>query len=229
MGGSRMPTSHDGIDRLCTRCTWTARPSINGPCGCSKTSSRRAGAGPPEARGHRLVRPASGQPANHRGLRRPPGYRSREGFINVDRYGNTSGGSVPLALDEAYQAGRIKPGDKVLTERLRRRSELGYGRVKCSFGFGGRCPSMPYFSIGGFQLFAGRIPSEKPENHVADGSLALPDDASCAHRVLHALDRLTPGLRLDGDGGPANCCLKACCRTLNDGVGWKSPLPVELF
>lgn len=36
-------------------------------------------------------------------------------FINVDRYGNTSGGSIPLALDEAVQHGRLKPGMNVMT------------------------------------------------------------------------------------------------------------------
>jgi 3-oxoacyl-[acyl-carrier-protein] synthase-3 len=34
--------------------------------------------------------------------------------INIDRYGNTSAGSVPLALDEANLAGRIGRGDRVL-------------------------------------------------------------------------------------------------------------------
>jgi 3-oxoacyl-[acyl-carrier-protein] synthase-3 len=34
--------------------------------------------------------------------------------INIERYGNTSAGSVPLALDEAMGQGRIRPGDKVL-------------------------------------------------------------------------------------------------------------------
>ncbi|HVY62372.1 MAG TPA: beta-ketoacyl-ACP synthase III [Planctomycetota bacterium] len=31
--------------------------------------------------------------------------------VNIDRYGNTSAGSVPIALDEAVRAGRLKPGD----------------------------------------------------------------------------------------------------------------------
>jgi 3-oxoacyl-[acyl-carrier-protein] synthase-3 len=35
-------------------------------------------------------------------------------FVNVDRYGNTSAASIPIALDEARQAGRIKPGDLTL-------------------------------------------------------------------------------------------------------------------
>jgi 3-oxoacyl-[acyl-carrier-protein] synthase-3 len=36
-------------------------------------------------------------------------------FVNVDRYGNTSAASVPIALCEAWQEGRIKPGDTVVT------------------------------------------------------------------------------------------------------------------
>jgi len=35
-------------------------------------------------------------------------------FNNLDRYGNTSGGSVPLALDEAVQEGHIKRGTKLV-------------------------------------------------------------------------------------------------------------------
>ncbi len=34
--------------------------------------------------------------------------------VNLDKYGNTSAASIPLALDEAAQAGRIKQGDLVL-------------------------------------------------------------------------------------------------------------------
>lgn len=36
-------------------------------------------------------------------------------FKNVDRYGNTSGGSIPLALDEAVEKGILKPGMIVMT------------------------------------------------------------------------------------------------------------------
>jgi 3-oxoacyl-[acyl-carrier-protein] synthase III len=35
-------------------------------------------------------------------------------FVNVDRYGNTSAASIPIALDEARRAGRIKEGDLTL-------------------------------------------------------------------------------------------------------------------
>ncbi|MEX0978616.1 MAG: beta-ketoacyl-ACP synthase 3, partial [Pirellulales bacterium] len=39
--------------------------------------------------------------------------------MNIDRYGNTSGGSVPLLLDEVCQQGRVRPGDNILM--------IGYG------------------------------------------------------------------------------------------------------
>jgi 3-oxoacyl-[acyl-carrier-protein] synthase III len=35
-------------------------------------------------------------------------------FANVERYGNTSAGSIPICLDEAWREGRIGPGDIVL-------------------------------------------------------------------------------------------------------------------
>ncbi len=37
-------------------------------------------------------------------------------FINLDKYGNTSAASIPIALDEALQSGRIKEGDYILLE-----------------------------------------------------------------------------------------------------------------
>ena len=35
-------------------------------------------------------------------------------FVNLHKYGNTSAASVAIALDEALQSGRVKPGDLVL-------------------------------------------------------------------------------------------------------------------
>lgn len=35
-------------------------------------------------------------------------------MVNLDKYGNTSAASIPVALDEAKRQGRIKPGDIVL-------------------------------------------------------------------------------------------------------------------
>jgi 3-oxoacyl-[acyl-carrier-protein] synthase-3 len=35
-------------------------------------------------------------------------------ILNIERYGNTSSASIPLALDEGVRDGRVKPGDTVL-------------------------------------------------------------------------------------------------------------------
>ncbi len=35
-------------------------------------------------------------------------------FVNVDRYGNMSSATVPVALDEALEAGRVKAGDHIM-------------------------------------------------------------------------------------------------------------------
>jgi 3-oxoacyl-[acyl-carrier-protein] synthase-3 len=42
------------------------------------------------------------------------GVPSEKVFINIDRYGNTSAASVPIALDEAIELGRIHDGDLVM-------------------------------------------------------------------------------------------------------------------
>ena len=36
-------------------------------------------------------------------------------YVNVDRYGNTSAASVPMALYEAWKQGKVRPGDIVVT------------------------------------------------------------------------------------------------------------------
>lgn len=36
-------------------------------------------------------------------------------FVNLDRYGNTSAATIPIALDEAVRTGAIKPGSLVVT------------------------------------------------------------------------------------------------------------------
>ena len=39
--------------------------------------------------------------------------------VNIDRYGNTSAGSIGLALDEAVRDGRIREGQRLLKEKLK--------------------------------------------------------------------------------------------------------------
>ena len=42
------------------------------------------------------------------------GFPASKVMVNLDKYGNTSAASVPIALDEALRTGRCKPGDTVL-------------------------------------------------------------------------------------------------------------------
>jgi 3-oxoacyl-[acyl-carrier-protein] synthase-3 len=42
------------------------------------------------------------------------GIPAEKTYLNIDRYGNTSAASVPMALVEAVADGRIKPGDRLL-------------------------------------------------------------------------------------------------------------------
>jgi len=40
-------------------------------------------------------------------LKIPP----EKSFVNIDKYGNTSAASIPIALDEAIRAGKLQKGD----------------------------------------------------------------------------------------------------------------------
>jgi 3-oxoacyl-[acyl-carrier-protein] synthase-3 len=42
------------------------------------------------------------------------GLSEEQVYVNVDRYGNTGSATVPLALAEAREEGRINPGDLVV-------------------------------------------------------------------------------------------------------------------
>ena len=47
-------------------------------------------------------------------VQRQFGIPEEKTYVNIDRYGNTSAASVPMALVEAVAEGRIRPGDRVL-------------------------------------------------------------------------------------------------------------------
>jgi len=51
-------------------------------------------------------------------------------FVNVHKYGNTSAGTIPVALTEALEEGRIKPGDNVLMASFGAGLTWGAGLVR---------------------------------------------------------------------------------------------------
>jgi 3-oxoacyl-[acyl-carrier-protein] synthase-3 len=52
------------------------------------------------------------------GTARKFGIPEEKVVVTVDRHGNTSAASIPLALETAVSDGRIKPGDLVLMEAM---------------------------------------------------------------------------------------------------------------
>lgn len=44
------------------------------------------------------------------------GLKDEQVYVNVDRFGNTSGATIPIALDEVNRAGRLKEGDILLLD-----------------------------------------------------------------------------------------------------------------
>ena len=51
-------------------------------------------------------------------------------MVNVDRYGNTSSASIPLALEQAVAEGRVGPGSVRAARGVRRRVHLGERGVR---------------------------------------------------------------------------------------------------
>lgn len=51
-------------------------------------------------------------------------------FVNVHKYGNTSAGTIPVALTEALEQGRIKPGSHILTASFGAGLTWGAGLIR---------------------------------------------------------------------------------------------------
>jgi 3-oxoacyl-[acyl-carrier-protein] synthase-3 len=113
-GGSLHPASHDTVDRK----LHYIRMSGNDVFKYAVRAMESVACEALEAAGHKpeeldLLVPHQ---ANYRiidATARRLGLPMEKVFINLDRYGNTSSASIPLALDEAKRQGRIKPGDLV--------------------------------------------------------------------------------------------------------------------
>jgi len=114
-GGSRMPTSAqtlaDGEHWLKMDGREVFRRAVRVIVDSARATLERAGVGAddvallvPHQANSRIIDSAAAK------LGVPP----ERTFVNIDRYGNTSAASVPIALAEAADAGRLQPGDLVL-------------------------------------------------------------------------------------------------------------------
>ena len=61
-----------------------------------------------------VLHPPPGEPAHHHGGGGPAGTPVRQVMINIERYGNTTAATIPLATRDAIEQGRLKKGDIVV-------------------------------------------------------------------------------------------------------------------
>ena len=114
-GGSREPLTHEGLDahrdklhmdgrevfKFAVKIQGEATERVLAKCGMTTADVDLV---VPHQANMRVIDSA----VNRLGLPR------EKIFVNLDKYGNTSGASIPLALDEAVQAGRIKKDDMIV-------------------------------------------------------------------------------------------------------------------
>ena len=63
------------------------------------------------------------------GVQKRLGLPDEKVFNNIQNYGNTTAGTIPIAFHEALDQGRAKHGDLVCFRRPRQRAELGSDSV----------------------------------------------------------------------------------------------------
>ena len=114
--GSRIPRQRRPSKRACITSRWTAGPSSNGPFESWLIHSRRARSR--QLPGALEIRWFIPHQANVRIIHAASdvlGFHRDAVYKNLERFGNTSAGSIPIALDELYRDGAIQRGDLILT------------------------------------------------------------------------------------------------------------------
>jgi 3-oxoacyl-[acyl-carrier-protein] synthase-3 len=114
-GGSARPTSAEGLaaseNYMKMKGTGTFKMAVRTLGSTALASVKKAGI---ELSDIDLVVPHQANNRIIEALAKSLDFPLEKVFVNVDRYGNTSAASVPLALTEAVAAGRVKKGDRVL-------------------------------------------------------------------------------------------------------------------
>ena len=114
-GGSRTPTTHDSVDKrlhyMKMEGNRVFKVAVQSMQNAALEGIKRAGVKTEEL-SLLITHQANVRIINAvaKRLSLPP----EKVFINLDKYGNTSAASIPLALDEAVKTGRIKKGDLVI-------------------------------------------------------------------------------------------------------------------
>ncbi|MEW5761785.1 MAG: beta-ketoacyl-ACP synthase III [Bacillota bacterium] len=114
-GGSRLPASHrtveDGLHYVQMNGREVFKFAVRVMGDAALEVARRAGLAPEEID---LFIPHQANIRIIDAVARRLGLDASKVVVNVDRYGNTSAASVPLALADALQTGRIREGDNIV-------------------------------------------------------------------------------------------------------------------
>ncbi|MDR0879905.1 MAG: ketoacyl-ACP synthase III [Clostridioides sp.] len=114
-GGSRMPASHESVDKNLHKVTMSGsnvfKFAVRKMEEASIIAIEKAGLAPedinfyvPHQANIRIIEASA----------KRLGLDMEKVYVNIDRYGNMSSASIPVAMDEAYREGKIKKGDNVV-------------------------------------------------------------------------------------------------------------------
>jgi 3-oxoacyl-[acyl-carrier-protein] synthase-3 len=130
-GGSRLPASHDTVEKNMHTIALKGRTvykfAVQKFEEMAREACARAGITPEQVA---LVVPHQANVNIIESAMGRVGIPLDRVVINMDRLGNTSSASVPIALDEALSAGRIKRGDYVLLEAFGGGLSWGYNLIR---------------------------------------------------------------------------------------------------
>ena len=114
-GGSARPIgpefAFDGTDKIMMNGSDVFKVAVREMVKATQTVLDRAGMSPDEVS---LFVPHQANIRIIEAMAKRLGVSMDKVYLNIDRYGNTSAASVPLALDEANREGRISDGDNVV-------------------------------------------------------------------------------------------------------------------
>lgn len=114
-GGSQIPVTRDSLASgdhfLRMQGKETFKSAVQAMCGAAREALRQSGLTMPEIK---CIIPHQSNQRLIDAFARRMGAAHGQVFVNLEKYGNTSAASVPIALAEAVETGRVKPGDLVL-------------------------------------------------------------------------------------------------------------------
>jgi 3-oxoacyl-[acyl-carrier-protein] synthase III len=130
-GGTRMPASHKTVDEQLHTIALKGRAvykfAVQKFVEMAEEACRRGGISPDDVA---LVVPHQANVNIIESAMERVGVGMDRVMINIDRFGNTSSASIPIALDEALQTGRIKRGDYVLLLAFGGGLSWGYNLIR---------------------------------------------------------------------------------------------------